>query len=64
MSTLQEWAESYPGDPEALRDALVQEIELLRKAITTANDLLASGAPYGHVAAALAKAEYVPRAHK
>lgn len=39
--TLQEWVDRYPGDPEALIDALVEETERLRAAladIMAAND--------------------------
>jgi uncharacterized small protein (DUF1192 family) len=33
MTTIQEWADKYPGDPEALKDALVVEIERLHAEI-------------------------------
>ncbi len=30
MTTLQEWVDKYPGDPEALQDALIVECDRLR----------------------------------
>lgn len=33
MIQIREWVAKYPGDPEALQDALVEEIERLEKAM-------------------------------
>lgn len=39
MTTLQEWVARYPGDPEALIDALVEETERLRHPWRAVDDM-------------------------
>lgn len=70
MSTLQEWVDKYPGDPEALVDALVLETERLSAlwiaetrenerlldALIKAHNMMADGEPYGHIVSVIVSA--------